>query len=130
MTDYIAAELETDRIVDAQRPITQMQAKARTAILCECGSTMFRATDTLFLCFLCDMYEDELPKDLSDGDYAEWFERSWVDGVRMGPRLVRVESNEPKPLTQAEIMATIHRVADQMDQWQNELLGQSRPDSD
>jgi hypothetical protein len=76
------------------------------------------------------MYEDELPKDLSDGDYAEWFERSWVDGVRMGPRFVRVESNEPKPLTQAEIMATIHRVAEQMEAWENELLGQNRPSAD
>jgi hypothetical protein len=38
--------------------------------------------------------------------------------------------NRLPPLTQAEIMATIHRVAEQMDQWQNELLGQSRPDSD
>jgi hypothetical protein len=38
--------------------------------------------------------------------------------------------NRLPPLTQAEIMATIHRVADQMEQWENELLGRSRSNTD
>jgi hypothetical protein len=31
------------------------------------------------------VYEDQLPPDMSDAEYAEWFSRSWVDGVRIGP---------------------------------------------
>jgi hypothetical protein len=34
-------------------------------------------------------YEDELPEDMTDMDYDEWFELSWVDVVRMGPTPVR-----------------------------------------
>lgn len=33
------------------------------------------------------MYEDELPDDISDDDYSWWFENSFVDGVRMGPKI-------------------------------------------
>ena len=30
------------------------------------------------------VYEDELPEDMTDEDYAIWFKYSWVNGVRMG----------------------------------------------
>lgn len=30
------------------------------------------------------MYEDEIPKWFTDKDYDEWYEGSFVDGVRMG----------------------------------------------
>lgn len=30
------------------------------------------------------VYEDQLPADMTDSEY-EWFSRSWVDGVRVGP---------------------------------------------
>jgi len=33
------------------------------------------------------MYEDELPIDISDEVYSWWFENSFVDGVRMGPKI-------------------------------------------
>ena len=32
------------------------------------------------------IYEDELPKDISKYEYDEWYKKSWVDVVRMGPR--------------------------------------------
>lgn len=35
-------------------------------------------------------YEDELPEDMTDADYDEWFENSWVDIVRMGPAPIRL----------------------------------------
>jgi hypothetical protein len=38
-------------------------------------------------------YEDELPEDMTDMDYDEWFELSWVDGVRMGPKPIRLPEN-------------------------------------
>lgn len=31
------------------------------------------------------MYEDELPEDISQEDYDTWFEKSFVDFVRIGP---------------------------------------------
>jgi hypothetical protein len=34
------------------------------------------------------------------------------------------------PITQAEVMATIRRVADGLEAMEHELLGRSRPDSD
>lgn len=37
------------------------------------------------------MYEDELPPDMSDIEYDEWFSHSEVvDGVRVGPRAIKV----------------------------------------
>lgn len=34
------------------------------------------------------VYEDELPEDMTDDAYREWFDRSMiVGGVRMGPRI-------------------------------------------
>ena len=33
------------------------------------------------------IFEDELPEDISDREYSEWFALSWVDGVRVGPRM-------------------------------------------
>ena len=33
------------------------------------------------------IYEDELPEDISDVEYDNWFKQSWVEGVRIGPRL-------------------------------------------
>ena len=35
-------------------------------------------------------YEDELPEDMTEADYAEWFKESYVDMVRVGPRPVRL----------------------------------------
>jgi hypothetical protein len=35
------------------------------------------------------MYEDELPEDMTDDEYAAWFALSWVDGVRLGPTFQR-----------------------------------------
>ncbi len=35
------------------------------------------------------MYEDELSEDITDEEYAAWFDKSFVDGVRLGPRFVR-----------------------------------------
>lgn len=36
------------------------------------------------------MYEDELPQDITDAEYSEWFELSAiVEGVRMGPQFTR-----------------------------------------
>ena len=32
------------------------------------------------------IYEDELPEDISQEDYDSWYERSFVDFVRIGPR--------------------------------------------
>jgi len=34
---------------------------------------------------LPQVYEDQLPEDLTDAEYAEWFVQSQVDGVRIGP---------------------------------------------
>jgi hypothetical protein len=39
-----------------------------------------------------ETYEDELPDDMTDEDYAEWFDESYVDGVRIGPSPVRLTS--------------------------------------
>ena len=33
------------------------------------------------------IYEDELPEDISQEDYDSWYERSFVDFVRIGPSL-------------------------------------------
>lgn len=33
------------------------------------------------------MYEDELPEDISEAVYSWWFENSFVDGVRIGPKI-------------------------------------------
>jgi len=43
------------------------------------------------------MYEDDLPKDISQGEYDLWFEQSRiVDGVRMGPRFYRSTEERTK----------------------------------
>ena len=34
------------------------------------------------------MYEDELPEDISDDMYSWWFDHSFVDGVRIGPKII------------------------------------------
>ena len=33
------------------------------------------------------VYEDELPGNISQKQYDKWFDKSWVDGVRVGPKL-------------------------------------------
>ena len=33
------------------------------------------------------LFEDELPLDISDDEYAEWHEKSWIDITRVGPRM-------------------------------------------
>ena len=33
------------------------------------------------------MYEDELPNDISDEVYSWWFDNSFVDIVRIGPKI-------------------------------------------
>ena len=33
------------------------------------------------------MYEDELPENISDELYSWWFENSFIDGVRVGPKV-------------------------------------------
>ena len=33
------------------------------------------------------MYEDDLPDDISEELYSWWFDNSFVDGVRMGPKI-------------------------------------------
>ena len=33
------------------------------------------------------MYEDELPDDISGEVYSWWYENSFVDGVRIGPKI-------------------------------------------
>ena len=33
------------------------------------------------------MYEDELPEDMTDEEYDEWHKHSFVDGVRIGPKI-------------------------------------------
>lgn len=40
------------------------------------------------------VYEDELPDDMTDMDYDEWFEFSWVDLVRVGPPPIRLQLSE------------------------------------
>ena len=35
------------------------------------------------------MYEDELPEDMTDAEYDAWYEKSWVEFVRIGPVFVR-----------------------------------------
>ncbi len=37
-----------------------------------------------------DVFEDTLPEDMTMADYHEWFEKSWVDGVRMGFEVERL----------------------------------------
>lgn len=46
-------------------------------------------------------YEDDLPDDMTDEDYDEWFKYSTVDFVRKGPGVVRVpdSANEPHNVT-------------------------------
>ena len=34
------------------------------------------------------MYEDELPDDISDEMYSKWFDNSFVDFVRIGPKII------------------------------------------
>lgn len=43
------------------------------------------------------IYEDELPADMSDADYKAWFAASSVDGVRVGPRLEGERMIKPAP---------------------------------
>jgi hypothetical protein len=39
------------------------------------------------------MYEDELPEDMTDSEYSEWYEQSYVlDGVRVGPQRKKQET--------------------------------------
>ena len=33
------------------------------------------------------MYEDELPDDISKESYSWWFDNSFIDGVRVGPKI-------------------------------------------
>ena len=33
------------------------------------------------------MHEDELPEDITDKEYSWWFGNSFVDGVRVGPKI-------------------------------------------
>ena len=33
------------------------------------------------------VYEDELPENISQTQYDKWYDKSWVDGVRVGPKL-------------------------------------------
>lgn len=41
------------------------------------------------------MYEDDLPKDITESEYNWWYERSGiVGGVRMGPRFIRVTERQ------------------------------------
>ncbi len=37
-----------------------------------------------------EVYEDTLPEDMTMMDYHEWYEKSWVDGVRIGPAIERL----------------------------------------
>lgn len=37
--------------------------------------------------------EDELPEDMTMMDYDFWFERSWVDFVRLRPAPVRIPAD-------------------------------------
>lgn len=41
------------------------------------------------------IYEDQLPADMTDAEYDEWFSRSWVDGVRVGSVPERSLGEEP-----------------------------------
>ena len=34
--------------------------------------------------------EDELPEGISEELYGYWFELSWVDGVRRGPKIMEL----------------------------------------
>jgi hypothetical protein len=43
------------------------------------------------------MYEDELPQNISDELYNWWHAHSFIDGVRMGPRIVTVHPSCPPP---------------------------------
>ena len=46
------------------------------------------------------IHEDQLPVDLSNDDYDDWSARSRViDGVRMGPRPVRLSGLRESPLS-------------------------------
>ena len=42
-------------------------------------------------------YEDELPEDITHEEYKEWYSKSWVDGVRVGPSFVRNGFSQPLP---------------------------------
>lgn len=42
------------------------------------------------------MYEDELPDNMTDEEYSQWYENSWVDGVRIGPTFTKDELKEAK----------------------------------
>ena len=33
------------------------------------------------------MYEDELPANISKEEYSWWFDNSFIDGVRIGPKI-------------------------------------------
>lgn len=33
------------------------------------------------------VYEDDLPENITDEQYDWWYDRSYVDGVRVGPRI-------------------------------------------
>ena len=45
----------------------------------------------------CDeyMYEDDLPNDISDELYSWWFDNSFVNGVRIGPKIKGATMKEP-----------------------------------
>lgn len=40
------------------------------------------------------IYEDELPDDISDEMYSWWFDNSFVDFVRIGPKLTSHDLEE------------------------------------
>jgi hypothetical protein len=37
------------------------------------------------------IYEDELPEDMTMMDYQEWFDNSWIDFVRLGWGVTRLQ---------------------------------------
>ena len=47
-------------------------------------------------------YEDQLPPNMTDEEYDEWFKKSCVDFVRVGPKFEKNDYPEsgmlPKPL--------------------------------
>lgn len=100
--EHVAEEQETDRLVDEWHarlaPITQAEIDATIKRVSRDVNrvTLFDYTHT--------MYEDELPEDMPEGDYKLWFSKSYVDGVRIGPRYV-LTTGRSRPDT-ADLSAT------------------------
>lgn len=53
-----------------------------TGIICQANNRPSRRHYEIPL-----MHEDELPDDIPDEIYSWWFENSFVDGVRIGPKI-------------------------------------------